>query len=85
MSAESQQRQSLLGNGSLNTPVAMQWLSSRHVITATDTHAKIEELIEAVFSVRSVPRLHIYIYIYIYIVDPLGRESLQGSVERACR
>jgi hypothetical protein len=41
-------------NGSANTPVARQWLSSRHMISATDTHASIEKLLEAVFSVRSV-------------------------------
>jgi hypothetical protein len=49
--------QSLLGNGSVNMPVPRQWLRSRHVIAATDTHATIE-LWEAVFSVRSVPRLY---------------------------
>jgi hypothetical protein len=54
----SQQRQSLLRNGSVNTPVAGQWLSSRHVKASTYTHATIEELYEAVISVRSVPRLY---------------------------
>jgi hypothetical protein len=44
----------MLVNGSANTPVARQWLSSRHVITATDTHA----IMEAVFTVWSVPRLY---------------------------
>jgi hypothetical protein len=38
----------LLGNGSANTPIA------RHTITATDTHAIMEE----VFCVRSVLRPH---------------------------
>jgi hypothetical protein len=38
-----------------NTPVAKQRLNSRQVMAATDTHATIEELLEAVFSVWSVP------------------------------
>jgi hypothetical protein len=54
MSVESQQRQSFLGNGSANTPVAKQWLSGRHVMAAKDTHVTIEELLEAAFSVRPV-------------------------------
>jgi hypothetical protein len=37
--------------------VARQWLSSRHDIAATDMRATIEKLLEAVFSMRSVPRL----------------------------
>jgi hypothetical protein len=40
-------RQSLLGNGAANTPVATQWFSS-HVIAAKDKHATTEELLEAV-------------------------------------
>jgi hypothetical protein len=51
MSAESQQRQPLLGNGSADIPVARQW--------PQQTHATIEELLEALFSPRSVPRLYI--------------------------
>jgi hypothetical protein len=35
-----------------------RWLSSRHVMGTKDTHAAIEQLLEEVFSVRSVPRLH---------------------------
>jgi hypothetical protein len=58
MSAESQQRPLLLGNGSVNTPVARQWLRSRHLMAETDTQAIIEELLEAVFSVRCEPRLY---------------------------
>jgi hypothetical protein len=50
----SQQRQPLLWNGSANTPVARQWLSSRHVIAATDTSV----IMENTFSVRSVPGLY---------------------------
>jgi hypothetical protein len=61
MSAESQNCESngepLLGNNSANTPVAGQWLSIRHVI-ATDTHAAIEDLLKAVFSVLSMSRLY---------------------------
>jgi hypothetical protein len=62
MSAESQnceaRRGPLLGNGSVNAPIAKQWLSIRHVIAATDTHTTIEELLEAMISARSVPRLY---------------------------
>jgi hypothetical protein len=43
-----------LENDSANTAVATQRLSSRQMIAATDTHAKIEELLEDVFSVLSV-------------------------------
>jgi hypothetical protein len=43
MYSESQQRQPLLGNGSVNKPVTRQWLSNRHVMVAT------EELLEEVF------------------------------------
>jgi hypothetical protein len=57
MSAESQHRQPLLGNGSVKTPVATQWLSNRHVIASTDKHATIEELLEEVCSMLSVQRL----------------------------
>jgi hypothetical protein len=39
-------------------PVARQWLSSRNVITASDKHVIIEEMWEAVFYVRFVPRLY---------------------------
>jgi hypothetical protein len=64
-----QQGRPLLGNDSTNTsiarlqkpkhiPVARQWLSKRHVTTATFTYATIGELLEAVFPVRSVPRLY---------------------------
>jgi hypothetical protein len=48
----------LLGNGSVNTSVARKWLSSHHVKAATDTQATTEELLKAVFSARSVPRLY---------------------------
>jgi hypothetical protein len=43
------------------TAVARQWLrkhvftATKHVTTATNTHATSEELLEAAFSVRSVP------------------------------
>lgn len=53
----SQQRKPLLGNGSLNTPVAMQWLTGRDVVSAVHTDAVIEELLLVAFSVRSVSRL----------------------------
>jgi hypothetical protein len=62
MSAESQNcgasRQPLLGNGSVNTPVSRQRLSSRHVIAATDAYATTEELLDAVLSLRSVRRIY---------------------------
>jgi hypothetical protein len=40
-----QHRQPLLGNGSVNTPVPRQWLSSCHMISATDTHAIMEDFL----------------------------------------
>jgi hypothetical protein len=52
------EKQLLLGNGSANPPIAGQWFSMCHVIATTDAHAKIEELLEDVFSVESVPRLY---------------------------
>jgi hypothetical protein len=36
----------------------MEWLRSHHVIADIDTLATTEELLEAVFSVRSVLRLY---------------------------
>jgi hypothetical protein len=36
--------------------ISRQWLSNRHVIATTVACAIIEELLEAVFSVRSLPR-----------------------------
>jgi hypothetical protein len=47
---------SSLWNGSANTLVARQWLSSSHVVAAIYRHATIEGILEAVFSVRSVPK-----------------------------
>jgi hypothetical protein len=52
-------RQPLLGNGTVNTPAARWWLRSRHVTAATHKQARREELLEAVFSVWSGPRLYI--------------------------
>jgi hypothetical protein len=52
ISAESQHRQPYLGNVSANTPVTRQRFSGRRTVAAT------EELLEAVFYVRSVPRLY---------------------------
>jgi hypothetical protein len=43
----------LLANGSANTPLVRQWVSSRHVMAVT-----IERLLEAVCSVRSMPKLY---------------------------
>jgi hypothetical protein len=57
--------------------VARQWLSSRHMMAATDTHATIEELLEAVFSVRSLPNL--------YNEDQLSVLVEPESRERECR
>jgi hypothetical protein len=45
----------LLGNGSANTPVIRQWPRKCHMSIAADAHA-IEEWLEVVFSVQSVPR-----------------------------
>jgi hypothetical protein len=50
------EKQLLLGNGSANTPVFIQWFSSRQVAAARDAHETKEELLQAVFSVRSVSR-----------------------------
>jgi hypothetical protein len=38
-------------------PIARQWLSKRHVTAATLTYTNIEELLEAVFSMRSMTKL----------------------------
>jgi hypothetical protein len=40
------------------TAVARQWLSERYVTADALTYATIEELLEAVFSVRSAPSLY---------------------------
>jgi hypothetical protein len=56
------------------TPVARQWLGDRHVIVATVAHATTAKLLEAVISVRSVPR--------IYNSDPAamkGCEPVKGD------
>jgi hypothetical protein len=66
------EKQPLLGKGSENMSVIRLWFSSRHVIAAGDAHA-IEKWLEAVFSVRSAPRL--------YKEDQLPlRESFQTAV-----
>jgi hypothetical protein len=49
----------------------------KHVPAATNTKAKIEELLETVFSVGSVPRL--------YNEDPRPAEIIIGSLEIAVR
>jgi hypothetical protein len=56
----------------------MQWLSSRHVKAATGTHATTEELLEGVFSVRSVLRLQ-------NESRDASRETRKESVQRVCR
>jgi hypothetical protein len=56
--------------------LARQWLSIRHVIAATVTHAIMEVLLEVVFSVRSVQRL----YNENHLPLPVERER-----ERDCR
>jgi hypothetical protein len=66
-------KQPLLGNGSVNTNDARRWLSSCHVIAATDMQAT-EELLEAVFSVQSVSRAYI-----------LSRERERESAGRLLR
>jgi hypothetical protein len=50
----SQRRRPLLGSGSVNKFPRQP----NYVTAATDTHATIEELLEAVFSVGSMERLH---------------------------
>jgi hypothetical protein len=58
MSAETQNSEAGRDGTNLQMSVAMQWLGSRQVMTATDMHATTEELLEGVFAVRSVPRLY---------------------------
>jgi uncharacterized protein YhjY with autotransporter beta-barrel domain len=59
MSAESHNCEAVVGERlRKNMSVVRSWLSSRHVKDATDTHATTEELLEAAFSVRSVPSLY---------------------------
>jgi hypothetical protein len=48
----------LLGNGSVNTFIARQGEPQHILPAATKEHATIEELLEAVCSVLSVPRLY---------------------------
>jgi hypothetical protein len=63
----------------VETAVARQRLSSRHVVAAVDTYATTEELLETVFSVRSVPGL--------YNEDQLPLSVLESreSRERVCK
>jgi hypothetical protein len=52
-----------------------QWLSSRHVIAAADTHETMEDLLEETFSMRSVST--------IYNKDKLPlRDSLETALRR---
>jgi hypothetical protein len=46
-------KQPLLGNGSVNKPIAEKWLSSRHVMTGTDTQNN-----ERAVSLLFVPSLY---------------------------
>jgi hypothetical protein len=48
----------LLENGSANKSIARQWPSNRHMIAATVMYATEEELLKAMFSVWSKPRLY---------------------------
>jgi hypothetical protein len=52
----------------------MEWLSSHHVIADIDTLATTEELLEAVFSVRSVLRL--------YNENQLSLQVSRGTADR---
>jgi hypothetical protein len=63
-------------NCEANTSVDRQRLSSCHVVTATDTHATTEELLETGFSFRSVPRL------YNHVQLPL-RQGPETALRRA--
>jgi hypothetical protein len=53
------QIQQLTEYGSANTTVARQWPRKRHLSAATEAQETIEELLEATFSVLSVPKRHI--------------------------
>jgi hypothetical protein len=70
----------------LNTPIARPWLSSRHVKAATDTHETIKELLEAAFSVRSVPRLYNEDQVPLPVSPSRVRvKNLEESREKVCR
>jgi hypothetical protein len=56
LSAENRRNREVLGNGSENTSVTIQLLSSHRSNVAADAHAIVEQLLEAVLSVRSGPR-----------------------------
>jgi hypothetical protein len=58
MSAESQQRQPLLRNGSTNIPVAWHWLGTTYITAATHMHTTTDDLLEVVFSVWSALGLY---------------------------
>jgi hypothetical protein len=68
MSAESQKRQPLLGNGSVNTPDAMQWLSRRYVMAARYRHLTPPQYGLPVIRVRVTLRLTV-------------RQSVRNGVE----
>jgi hypothetical protein len=73
----SQQRQPLLGNCSVNTPVTRRREGGCHVIPTAHIHAAIEELLEAVFSVLSVPNIYNEDY-----RGRTGRDRKEGYVLR---
>jgi hypothetical protein len=53
-----------------------QWLSSHYVMAPTDTHTIIEDLLEAMFSVRSVARLFAEAQLSLPVnLDRVERES----------
>jgi hypothetical protein len=56
-------------------------VGNRHVIAATVAHAIIEELLEAVFSVRSVQRLHDEDQLPLLVsCEPVKVDSLEVAV-----
>jgi hypothetical protein len=73
-------------NGSVNTPVTTQWLSSHHVKAITDTHWTTEGLLEVVFSVQSMSRLHNKDQLPLPVSPSTVRvQSPEKSLETVCR
>jgi hypothetical protein len=58
--------------------VARERLRSRHVLAPTDTHVTTEELLEEVFSVRSLPRLYNEGQLPLAVSPSPSRESVDS-------
>jgi hypothetical protein len=62
-----------------------QWLISRHMSAATDTHATVEDMLEAVFSVWPVPRLYNEDHLPVPDIRPEGDTSTVGNQDTELR